>query len=72
MKKIKIEVIELKGSKLLGNLNIEKGIQIEAIKEIEMELEKLKIPKTRVNTIKNLIISEKYLGRILRQRKYCA
>ena len=72
MKKIKIEVIELKGSKLLGNLNIEKGIQIEAIKEIEMELEKLKIPKTIVNTIKNLIISEKYLGRILRQRKYCA
>ena len=72
MKKIKIEVIELKGSKLLGNLNIEKGIQTEAIKEIEMELEKLKIPKTIVNTIKNLIISEKYLGRILRQRKYCA
>ena len=72
MKKIKIEVIELKGSKLLGNLNIEKGIQIEAIKEIEMELEKLKIPKTIVNAIKNLIISEKYLGRILRQRKYCA
>ena len=72
MKKIKIEVIELKGSKLLGNLNIEKGIQIEAIKEIEMELEKLKIPKTIVNTIKNLIISEKYLGCILRQRKYCA
>ena len=72
MKKIKIEVIELKGSKPLGNLNIEKGIQIEAIKEIEMELEKLKIPKTIVNTIKNLIISEKYLGRILRQRKYCA
>ena len=72
MKQLKIEVIELKGSKLLGNLNIEKGIQIEAIKEIEMELEKLKIPKTIVNTIKNLIISEKYLGRILRQRKYCA
>ena len=72
MKQLKIEVIELKGSRLLGNLNIEKGIQIEAIKEIEMELEKLKIPKTIVNTIKNLIISEKYLGRILRQRKYCA
>ena len=72
MKELKIEVIELKGSKLLGNLNIEKGIQIEAIKEIEMELEKLKIPKTIVNTIKKLIISEKYLGRILRQRKYCA
>ena len=72
MKELKIEVIELKGSKLLGNLNIEKGIQIEAIKEIEMELEKLKIPKTIVDTIKKLIISEKYFGRILRQRKYCA
>ena len=65
-------MIKLKGSKLLGNLNIEKGIKIEEIKEIEMELEKLKIPKTIVDTIKKLIISEKYFGRILRQRKYCA
>lgn len=72
MKELKIEVIKLKGSKLLGNLNIEKGIKIEEIKEIEMELEKLKIPKTIVDTIKKLIISEKYFGRILRQRKYCA
>ena len=65
-------MIKLKGSKLLGNLNIEKVIKIEEIKEIEMELEKLKIPKTIVDTIKKLIISEKYFGRILRQRKYCA
>ena len=51
---------------------MEKGIEIEEIKEIEIKLEKLKIPKTIVNTIKKLIISEKYLYHILRHRRYCA
>ena len=40
---------------------MEKGIEIEEIKKIELKLEKLKITKSVVNTIKTLIISEKYL-----------
>ena len=39
-------MIEDKSSKLLGDLNMEKRIEIEEIKEIEIKLEKLKIPKT--------------------------
>ena len=46
MKQLKIEMIEDKSSKLLGDLNMEKRIEIEEIKEIEIKLEKLKIPKT--------------------------
>ena len=38
--------IEYKSSKLLGDLNMEKRIKIEEIKEIEINLEKLKIPET--------------------------
>ena len=49
---LKIETIEYKSSKLLGDLNMEKGIEIEEIKEIEINLEKLKIPKTIVNAIR--------------------
>ena len=53
---LKIETIEYKSSKLLGELNMEKGIEIEEIKEIEINLEKLKIPKTIVNAIRKLNI----------------
>ena len=53
---LKIETIEYKSSKLLGDLNMEKGIEIEEIKEIEINLEKLKIPKTIVNAIRKLNI----------------
>ena len=38
--------IEYKSSKLLGDLDMEKRIKIEEIKEIEIKLEKLKIPET--------------------------
>lgn len=38
--------IEYKSSKLLGDLDMEKRIKIEEIKEIEINLEKLKIPET--------------------------
>ena len=38
--------IEYKSSKLLGGLDMEKRIKIEEIKEIEIKLEKLKIPET--------------------------
>ena len=40
--------------------------------EIEIKLEKLKIPKTIINTIKKIIILKKYLHHILRHKKYCA
>ena len=53
---LKKETIEYKSSKLLGDLNMEKGIEIEEIKEIEINLEKLKIPKTIVNAIRKLNI----------------
>ena len=53
---LKIETIEYKSSKLLGDLNMEKGIEIEEIKEIEINLEKLKIPKTIVNGLKVYVI----------------
>ena len=70
MKESKIEAIELKSSKLLSDLNVEKGIEIEEIKEIEIELEILKIRKTIVNTIRKLIISEKYFYHNLRHRSF--
>ena len=53
---LKIETIEYKSSKLLGDLNMERGIEIEEIKEIEINLEKPKIPKTIVNAIRKLNI----------------
>ena len=65
-------MIEYKTSKLLEDLNMEKRTEIEEIKEIERKLEKLKIPKTIVNIIKKIIISEKYLYQILRHKTYCA
>ena len=49
MKNIKTEMIEYKSYKLLGDLNMEKGIETEEIKEIEIKLAELKIPKTVVN-----------------------
>ena len=50
---------------------MEKGIEIERIKKIEMKLEKLKVSKTIVNAVRKLVISEKYLHYILRHKKYC-
>ena len=37
MKRLKIEAIKLKCSKLLGDLNMEKGTEIEQKMEIEMK-----------------------------------
>ena len=39
---------------------------------MEIGLEKLKIPKTIVNTIRKSIIPEKYKLHILRHERYCA
>ena len=68
MKRLKIK---LKSFKLLSDLNIEKGIEIEKIMEIEIKLEKLKMPMTMINTIKKSVISEKYMHQISSQRIYC-
>ena len=68
MKRLKIK---LKSFKLLSDLNIEKGIEIEKIMEIEIKLEKLKMPMTMINTIKKSVISEKYKHQISSQRIYC-
>ena len=65
-------MIQHKSSKLLGEFNMEKEIEIEEIMELELKLEKLKILPAIVNIIKKLIISEKYLHHILRHRRYCA
>ena len=54
MKRLRIETLELKSSKLLGDLNLKKGFEIEEIMEIEIKLEKLKIPTTVINTINKI------------------
>ena len=45
IKRLKIETIKLESSKLLTDLNMEKGVEIEEIKEIETTLRKLKYQK---------------------------
>ena len=72
MKILQTKAIEIKSSKLLGDLNMEKGFETEEIKELKIKIDRLKIPKTIVNTTKKLIISEKYMHHILRHRRYCA
>ena len=72
MKKSKTEMIRDKSFKLLDDLNMEKGLEIESIKKIEIKLKNLKIPKRIVNKIRKLVIPEKYLYHILRHKKYFA
>ena len=59
MEELKIEMIEDKSSKFLGDLNTEKRIEIEEIQAIEIKQEKLKITK-KISTIRKLITLEKY------------
>ena len=47
IEELKTKVKEHKSSKLLDDLNMEKGIKIQRIKEIEIKLEKLKMPKKK-------------------------
>ena len=54
-------MIEDKNFKLLNDLNMEKGFEIEEMKEIEIKLEKLNIPKPIVNIIRKLVISKKQI-----------
>ena len=51
---------------------MEKRIEIDQIKKIEIKLEKLKIRKAIVNTIRKSVIREKYSHYIVRHEKYCA
>ena len=63
MEELKIEMIEDKSSKFLGDLNMEKRIEIEEIQAIEIKQEKLKITKNKNkknSTIRKLITLEKY------------
>ena len=66
-----IDTIEYDYDKLIGDLNMEKGLEIEKIKKIEIKLEKLKISKTIVDTIKKSVISEKCLHHISRYKRFC-
>ena len=66
-----IDTIEYDYDKLIGDLNMEKGLVIERIRKIEIRLEKLKISKTIVDSIKKSVISEKCLHQISRYRRYC-
>ena len=59
MEELKIEMIEDKSSKFLGDLNMEKRIEIEEIQAIGIKQEKLKITK-KISTIRKLITLEKY------------
>ena len=59
MEELKIEMIEDKSCKFLGDLNMEKRIEIEEIQAIEIKQEKLKITK-KISTIRKLITLEKY------------
>ena len=68
MRKLKIELIEYKSSKLLGYLNMAKGFEIERIKKLETKLEKLKILKTIADAITESFISKNYLYHILKHK----
>ena len=67
-----IDTIERDYDILINHLNIEKGLEIERIKKIEIKLEKIKLSKTIADTIKKSVISEKCLYHISRHRRYCA
>lgn len=60
-------MIKYKSSKLLEDLNIEKGFEKERVKKIKTKLEKLK-----VTTITKSVIPKKYLHYIIKHKKYCA
>ena len=66
MEKLEIETTE---DKLLDDLNMEKGLEIEEIRKMEIKLKKLKLPKEI--KIKKLLLQKilgKYLYHISRQK----
>ena len=60
IKKSKNEIIKHKTSKLLYDLKFEKGFEIDEIKKMEEKLEKLKIGKRVIDTIKTSIITNEF------------
>ena len=58
--KSKTEIIENISSKLTRDLRIKKGLKIKRIRKIEIELEKLKIPKEVIDAIKKLIFTDMF------------
>ena len=54
---------------LLYDLNIEKGLELERIKEIEIKLEKIKLSITIADATEKSVISEKCLHHISRHRR---
>ena len=60
MEELNLKTTGSKCCKLLSDLNSEKGLEIDDIIEIEIILEKWKIPKTKINAGKEFIISDKY------------
>ena len=52
---------ESKATKLLTDLNFEKGLTIDEIIVIDIKLEKLKIPETTINAIKKSLVFNRRL-----------
>ena len=66
-----IDTIEHDYDKLIDDLNMKKGPEIDRIKKIEIKLEKLKKSKLKVDAIKKSLISKKCLHYISRLGRYC-
>ena len=54
---LKKEIIECASSKLISDLNVEKGLEMKRTKNIEIGLEKLKMLKEIIDTIKESIFT---------------
>ena len=68
IRELMIDAIKYDYDKLIGELNMEKRLDIE---KIEIKLQKLKISKILLDTMKKSVISEKCLHHISRHRRYC-
>ena len=72
IRELMIDTIEHDYNKLINDLNIEKRLEIEEIKKMEIKLEKIKLLKIIPDTIKKSVISEICLHHISRHRRYYA
>ena len=70
IEELKTKTTEYKISKSLYDLNFERGREIDEMMEIEVKPEELKVPITRINVVKELMIPEKYLYHTLQLKKY--
>ena len=72
IRELMIDTIEHDYNKLINDLNIEKRLEIEEIKKMEIKLEKIKLLKIIPDTIKKSVISDICLHHISRHRRYYA